>query len=162
MDYIVTIPFFLFTIILDIDFSGIQNWEVVRCTLGSTHFVLSLFCPISIFLFITFSSMFLLISVLLPSVVLFNSLFRNKITLAEFGRSWLQLFLPAKHSESYHCLQKLLYIHKTVCLPLVIWFLFSFSGHVFKHPDPVVKNRRQQLPVTGMIKNVSFLTRKHI
>ncbi|KAK2085219.1 Telomere repeats-binding bouquet formation protein 1 [Saguinus oedipus] len=40
-------------------------------------------------------------------------------------------------------------------------FASQSSDHVFKHPVHIAKNIKQQLPVTGMVKNVSLLMSSH-
>lgn len=134
MGSIITTPFFLFKTILDVNF----NWFLRDVEVGSREICswaslllpsgpLSSFFLTLISSFYNFSSMFPSASILLPSVVLFNSTFRTNIiwqNLVDFGRSWLQLHLSDKHSESHHCLQKHLYIYQTVCLLLIIWSIF--------------------------------------
>lgn len=140
-----------------------RSWASL-CTLALSGLSLFLSSFLPVFLFYSFLSH---ISVGISGIALW-SLFSAPLletrlqpsqillgqNLVDFGWFHLQLLLPAKHSE---CLQKHLYTPQTVCLLLVIWYLFSFSDHVFKHPNPIVKNRKQQLPVTGMIKNFSSL-----
>uniref|UniRef100_A0A8C2SGZ6 Telomere repeats-binding bouquet formation protein 1 n=1 Tax=Capra hircus TaxID=9925 RepID=A0A8C2SGZ6_CAPHI len=56
--------------------------------------------------------------------------------------------------------EKHLFTHQ--CLLIVILCLFSFRDHIFKHPTPITKNTKQQLPVTDPFTLCSDIINKEV